>query len=107
MDTYADRSRGVERRGYLRVHINAELLVLDKLGIALVDARLNPVNKWSADDRGNDIANPFPRHLPELLTVRQILEDFGVRLELSEYLLECQVIVHGHMNVGDTAHLHI
>ena len=97
----------MERCGYLWVHVDAELLVLDKLGVALVDARLNPVNKWSADDRGNDIANPFPRHLPELLAVGQVLEDLGVRLELSEYLLECQVIVHGHMNVGDTAHLNV
>ena len=107
MDTYTDRSRGVKRCGYLRVHVNAELLILDKLSVALIDACLDPLDERSADDRGNDIADPLPWHLPELLAVGQVLEDLGVRLELSEYLLECQVIVHGHMNVGDTAHLNV
>ena len=45
----------------LRIHINGEVLVLDDLGISLVDLTVDPLLKHWTDDGVDDICYVLPR----------------------------------------------
>ena len=91
----------------VRVHRDRKVLLLHDLDVPLVDSGLHPVDKRSTDDRRNDIAYPLPRYLPELLAVGQVVEDLRATLQLLDDLLEREVLVERHADMGHMTHLNV
>ena len=95
--------------GSLNVRVNRDrkVLLLHDFGVPLIDSSFDPVDERSTDHSRDDIAYPLPRHLPELLAVRQVVEDLRAALQLLDDLVERQVLVEWHADMGHMIHLDV
>ena len=91
----------------VRVHRDRKVLLLHDFGVPLVDSGFDPADKRSTDHSCNDIAYPLPRYLPELLAVGQVVEDLRATLQLLDDLLEREVLVERHADMGHMTHLDV
>ena len=59
----ADGGRLLEDLGYLRVHLDHEVVLHGHLGVAGLDLLLDPLGEGLADHGGDDVADPLLRRL--------------------------------------------
>ena len=64
-----DRSRVVEGRSYLCIHLDAKISVLDDRSVTLIDALADPANEWFAGYSGEYINDPLFWNFSKLLGV--------------------------------------
>ena len=94
----------MESRRNLRVHCDQHVLLRRDGRIPLFDPFANPSPERVAYDGRADVDNPLLRRLPQLLVVRQELDDRLVLEELVENVGELQVLVGGHVRMDNTVH---
>ena len=92
-------------RSNLRVHGDAEIILLDYDGVALIDALLHPFLEGLADNRGDYIDDPLPGSLAQLLTMRHVPHDFLVPIQEAEDLIEAEVLVVWDADVNDMLYM--
>ena len=85
----------------LRVDLDGELLLLDKLRVARLDPHLDPVGERLLNQGVGEVDEPLTRQPLELFRVRKVRSGHLVVLRQLEDLLDAKAFVLRHRQVTD------
>ena len=85
----------------LRVNLNAQLLLFEKLLVATLDDAPGPIREGLAYERVGDVDYPLARQLRQVIIIRQILSADFVALCLLKDVLDSQTHILWERQVTD------
>ena len=88
-----DGGRLGEAAEYLRVDVDAQLLLINQPLVARLNDGLGPVRERLPHQRVRQVDEPLPRQLPMLVRLRQVVKASLVALSLLKDVLDAEALV--------------
>ena len=82
-----------EAAEYLRIYIDAQLLLINQPLVARLDDGPSPICKRLPHQRVSQVDEPLPRQLPMLVRLRQVVKASLVALSLLKDILDAEALV--------------